>query len=389
MKSTNIRLLLVFCIAILMVGNLAAKDKPSFDIDWYGYFKLDGAYDQNLTSNGNFVMWINQRTNDADDEQFNMTHRQSRFGFKAVGNGYHDVSVFGKLEFDLYGSGGTENKTLFLLRHAFFSIKKQGFELMAGQTWDLISPLNPSTLNYSVLWNCGNLGYRRPQVRFGYSSNPENNTVVSFAAGAFRTIGDDLISLSLSLDGENADSQDDGTDAGIPSVQGYLDVNHSWTEGGSVRLGASGLYGQLKAETDQGNSETYKSWAASGHLMLSIPGDHGISGEVFSGTNLGNYNGGIGLSSQIDGLDAIGGWVSAWAQVTPTVKFSIGGGMDDPDEASISSGRVKNTCFYGNIVFTIIPAAQIGLEVAQWQTDYKDADSAKNLRAQTSFILNF
>ena len=389
MKSTNIKFLLVFCAVLLIAGSLVAKDKPSFDLDWYGYFKLDGAYDQNLTSHGNFIMWVNQRTNDADDEQFNMTHKQTRFGFKAVGNNYHDIDVMGNLEVDLYGSGGTENKALLNLRHAYFSIKKQGLQLLAGQTWDLIAPLNPSTLNYSVLWNCGNLGFRRPQIRFGYSSNPGNPTVVSFAAGAFRTIGDDLISLSLSLDGESPDSQDDGTDAGIPSVQGYLDIKHTWTKGGSVRFGASGLYGQLKAETDQGNSETYKSWGGVGHLMVNLPGGYGFSGEVFTGTNLGKYNGGIGLNSQVDGLDAFGGWVSAWAQVAPTVKFSVGGGVDDPDEEKISSGRTKNTCFYGNIVFTVVPGANVGVEVAQWQTDYKDQDSAKNLRAQTSFILSF
>ena len=36
---------------------------------------------------------------------------------------------------------------------------------MAGQTWDVISPLNPGMLMYSVGWEAGNIGYRRAQLR--------------------------------------------------------------------------------------------------------------------------------------------------------------------------------------------------------------------------------
>ena len=36
---------------------------------------------------------------------------------------------------------------------------------MAGQNWDLMSPLLPSTVNYSVGWAGGNIGFRRMQLR--------------------------------------------------------------------------------------------------------------------------------------------------------------------------------------------------------------------------------
>ena len=52
-----------------------------------------------------------------------------------------------------------------LLRHAYAEVKDDDFRLLAGQTWDVISPLFPSMLMYSVGWDAGDIGYRRAQVR--------------------------------------------------------------------------------------------------------------------------------------------------------------------------------------------------------------------------------
>ncbi|MCP4567124.1 MAG: hypothetical protein GY841_06050 [FCB group bacterium] len=83
---------------------------------------------------------------------------------------------------------------------------------------------------------------------------PNEKTTMTFASGFFRTIGTDLTpTFSLAVD-EVKDGEDDGTDAGIPSIQGLWEVNHSWTKNGYVRAGVSGLWGQLIAETTVGNS---------------------------------------------------------------------------------------------------------------------------------------
>jgi len=392
MRKVTLIAMLALC-ALFVVGAVAQADnKPAFNVDWYGYFKLDGAYDQNLTSHGNFVMWVEPRTYSSDDEQFNMTANQTRLGVKLNGQGYDDVKVNGNIEFDLYANvagGVDQNKAMLQLRHAYFSVEKNNFKLTAGQTWDMVSPLNPATLNYAVLWGCGNIGYRRPQVSMWYKMQPGSQTSVDIGGGFFRTIGTDLTpSFTLSL-GETTDGPDDGTDNAIPTFQGIVDVKHNWTENGWFRAGVSGMWGQMKAETNLGGSEKYESWVASGHLMISFPQGYGFSGEVFSGTNLAKYNGGILQASTIDGVDAQGGWVSAWAKVAPKFKLGAGYGLDDPKDEDISAGRAKNTCYYGNIIYSFIPQASVGLEVSQWETEYVGAESAKNLRAQTSFILNF
>jgi hypothetical protein len=387
-------IILTAVFAVTAIGSIQAAEKPSFDFKWYGFVKLDGAYDQNPTSHGNFVMWVpTPAYADKNDQQFNMTANETRFGFNAVGNNYGNVKVSAKVEFDLYASISNvtiaENKAMLQLRHAYFNVESGRFGLTAGQTWDLISPLNPSTLNYAVLWGCGNIGYRRPQVTLWYNAKPNETTAFSWGTGFFRTIGNDLTPTFTLATGETADGPDDGTDAAIPSFQSAIDIQHKLASGGSVRAGVSGLWGQLKAETNFGNSEKYESWGANFHLYFAPNPNYGFSGEVWTGSNLGSYFGGALRSSEIEGLSASGGWLSMWVKANKKVQLSAGYGLDDPDDEDIASGRTKNSCVYGNIRYTIVPQVTLGFELSNWETDYKNADSADNLRAQTSFILNF
>jgi len=380
---------IVFILLFVIAAPLMAGDNPSINLDWYGYVKLDASYDQNVTSHGNFAMWVLQRQGDEDDAQFNMTHKQTRLGLNARGEGYENVNVGGKLEFDLYGAGGAENKAELLLRHAYLSVQTGQFELLAGQSWDLISPLNPSTLNYPVMWGCGNFGYRRPQVRFTYTTQPNDETSIRFAGGFFRTIGDDL-TPTFSLATEVADGSDDGTDAAIPSVQAIVDVNHKFASGASVRTGVSGLYGELKAEGTLGTNEKYHNRAVVGHLAVNFASGFGFAGEAFSGSNLGSYLGGIGNSSSFSGVRTRGGWAYGWIKAHSKVKVAAGYGVDDPDDDDLSTGnRSRNQSIFGNVQVTPVPLFTVGLELSRWETDYIDGETARSFRAQTSFQLNF
>lgn len=382
--------LMVGCFVLVAALSALGGEKPSIGMDWYGYVRANASYDQNLTSHGDFVMWVKPHETGTDDPQFNMTHRATRFGFNATSKDLEQVKLGGNLEVDLFGNAGTDNKATFLLRHAYFTVSKGSWKLLAGQSWDLIAPLNPSTLNYTVLWGAGNIQYRRPQISAFYTASVSTNTSVEIAGGVFRTIGNDLTPTFSLATGEAADGIDDGTDAAVPSVQGRLDISSKSASGASIRLGASGLYGQLDAETNFGNSETYKSWAACGHLAVSFTKNAGILGEVFTGTNLGSYFGGIVNNSRIDGVRANGGWASAWVSPTSIVKLSAGMGMDDPNDDDIFSGdRSKNTAIFGNLTVTPVTFFSVGFEVSQWETEYLNSDAAKDLRMETALTMNF
>jgi hypothetical protein len=108
---------------------------------------------------------------------------------------------------------------------------------------------------------------------------------------------------------------------------------------------------------------------------------------------MGSYFGGVLNSSTIDGVETKGGWASAWVKASPQVKLSAGFGMDDPTDDDIGNSRSKNTAYFGNIQYSLVSNLVIGFEVSQWQTEYYDGVSEHttydNLRAQTSFIMNF
>lgn len=376
-------------IALVLLATGVSAEGPQFNLDWYGYLKLDASRDQNPT-NGHYALWVLPQTDD-ENEQFNMTHKQSRMGMKISADSYQGFDLAGKVEFDLYGNGADiESKTEISLRHAFFTLQTDGFQLLAGQTWDIISPMNPKTLNYNPLWACGNTGHRRPQLRLSYVTEPSTSSQFTIAAGFFRTLGWDL-STTLSLaTGENAnDAIDDGTDAGIPSVQGGIDYQHRFGSGASLRLGAAGLWDQLKAEGSQGTSETYQSQGVFGHFALSLP-NAGILGEVYTGQNLGKYYGAIANGSSLEGVDSKGGWGQVWFQVHPQVRLNATAGTDDvSDEDVIINNRTRNQAIMGSVLYSPVDPVTIGLEVSQWETEYQDTAAVKNLRLQSSFVLNF
>ena len=388
------KLLLGFMCGLLLGGSAAqADEKPGIDLKLYGFLKLDGSFDQNPTSHGNFVMWVPQQTTGSNDQQFSMTANETRLGLDLKGKNYQNYAVSGKIEVDLFASlsGVTvaENKSMLQLRHAYFSLERAHWKLIAGQTWDIIAPLNPATLNYSVLWGGGNIGYRRPQISLWYSHPAGAGANFNFGAGVFRTIGSDLTPTLTLATGETSDGTDDGTDAAIPSVQGIVEFKRANDQGRVYRVGVSGLYGKLTAETNQGNSQDYSSWAVVGHAQFSPSPNAGILAEAFRGSNLSSYLGSILLSSRTSGLKSTGFWSSAWLNLSPVVKLSVGYSIEDPSDNDVASGRSKNSSVFGNVRYTVVPQATIALELSHWQTDYKGADTAKNLRAQTSFILNF
>ncbi len=136
-KSVTFALTLLV-LFVITFGAVTAGDKPGFEVKWYGYFKLDGAYDQNPTSNGNYVVYVPSKVIEGNDHQFNMTANETRFGFNATGVNYSNVKVDGKLEVDLYASLSNttiaENKPMLQLRHAFFNVQWNRFQLVAGQS---------------------------------------------------------------------------------------------------------------------------------------------------------------------------------------------------------------------------------------------------------------
>jgi len=382
---------LLLAAVLLLATGLQASEGPSFNVDWYGQIQLDATRDQNPTS-GNYAVYVLQQETDVDRKRLSITHRQSRLGLAAVGSGYGQFDINANLEFDFYGSGnGVDERATLRLRHAYFTVARSGFSLLAGQSYDLVSPLRPSMLNASPMCQGGDLGYYRPQVTLSYTGHPNHQTDVTFSTGLFRVDAFDLeTEVSLAAEAVSTDGVTDGVANGVPAFQGQIDLKHNFVSGGEFRGGFSTQFSRMRAQDSNGTYRDYESHAIAAHLYLEMANGFGISGEAYSGYNLGTYNGNIGLSDTFEGLGSTGGWTSAWYRLSPKFKLGTGVGLDNPEDKNLDAGtRSQNQVMFGNIQYSPVAPVTMGLELSQYKTDYIGSETAKNIRVQSSFALRF
>jgi hypothetical protein len=368
MKTFKIITLILVTLSLSGLG-LFAGDKVSANP--YGYVKLDAIYDTGLGHPGNYIFWAKNPGN--SDGAFHLTANQTRVGLNLEGISFGNFKVTGKIEIDFHG-GNAENKAYNFMRHAFLKVSNGSFSIIAGQTSDIISPLVPSTLNYTVAWAAGNIGYRRPQLAFKQEFKKGKN-VFTIHAGITRTIAGDL----------NGDGIEDGVAAGFPTVQGRVGAKFG-IGSGSLQVGFSGHYGKSKGLVE------YDSSSINFDFLLVVK-KFKLIAEYFSGKNLGAYLGGIIQNINVatnEEINAKGFFVNAVAALCKKVDVSVGYGMDDPDDANLWTGnRSKNTTLFGNFVIKLSPSLKVGLEISNWVTDYLFLEQQKTLRFQHSWIFSF
>lgn len=383
---------------LAMVQKQTSKKKPvwsNLDIQLYGYLKLDASYDTSRTSPGNYVKWVDSETTGNNDNEFNMTARQTRLGMRITGPEKDGIKTSGRVEIDFY-EGGAENKPRIMMRHVYLKIDwpEDQFNIIAGQTSDVISPLNPSTLNYSVLWWTGNIGYRRPQIRLTKTFSLTSDVDLKLEGAIARTIGDDELVTT-------ADAKS-GEDAGFPSLQGRVSLKFPWLGYKPTTVGFSGHWGKEEYDNTAttATSEEFETWSVNFDLTQPINKWLTIKGEFFNGENLDAYLGGIGqgvrsttsadITTYHEAIRSKGGWLAASLGPWQKWRFNLGAGLDDVDNGNVNvADRTQNSSVFANAIYSINKNTEIGFEISQWHTERKGQSDADNLRAQTSFIYKF
>jgi len=330
-KQLIISLVWIAFFAGVMVTQSWANSNVSseYDSKLYGYLHLSMSYDAHYMHNGNMAFWVlpeGDTTN--NDNELNITANQTRLGYALTGPEVAGALSKGKIEVDFYGAGGTENKPMIRVRHAFMEIIwPNGFSLLAGQTWDLMMSQFPTTVNFPINWYAGNIGYRRPQLRLAKVLNMDDHSKLVSKLALARTIGH----------ANTFSPGDTGEDSGLPTVQ--TSIRYSTK---AFEIGLSGHFGQEEYDTAaDGARDLYNSW--SGRLDINIPMDSfGFKASVWTGTNMDTYLGGIGQGINVVEkwtIDAKGGW--AMIKAGP---INIGGGIDVAKVDQLASGdKQQNT----------------------------------------------
>ncbi len=365
----------------------ALKLPAGWSIQPYGYFKFDMSYDDSAVrgDDGDYVIWVEpeNKTTRADDA-VSFTARQSRFGMKVFAPDIGDVKVMGRLEIGFYNPEfATENKGTPMLRHAYGQLTGPDWSLIFGQTSDLISPLVPSTLNYTVGWFAGNPGYRSPQLRITKWWTCPDDCKLKVEAALSRQIR------------QNADGgiSADGQDASGPT--GLARVSYSLPMAGKrLEAGVSGHWGTEEIDWDgRGDDDEVHTWSVNADLVVPLSDVLEFKGEVFLAENFDAYFGGIGQgvnTATHDEIETVGGWIQLGYKPNTKWAFYAGTGIDNPRDGDLEPGARSSNCFvFGNANYFFTKYLSTGVEISYWNTSYKDGDRGDDFRVQHSWKLSF
>jgi len=355
-------------------------DVVGLDVRPYGRISFDAAWDSARVESGNYASWVaSPSIAGVDDSQFSISANASRVGLRVSAPALESVDLSALVEMDFFGGGG-ENTPNARLRRAEMRIgwPRLDLEIVAGQTWDLVHPLNPAQLNYMVGWFSGNIGYRRPQIQIhkGFALGARSH--LSLAAGVSRTLGDPIFPVDV------------GSDSGAPTGQARVALSVAGLASGPLVVGASGHVGDQECDSLGTDVIT---WSAGVDASLPLHERVLLQGELWGGQAVCRYLGGIGQGINPDlrrGIRARGGWVALHVEPAPAWEINLGTGVDDPRDADLGAGqRSRNASAWANAGRSFFGGVlQVGLELMWMRTRYVGIESgaAWRLQAQTRLV---
>ncbi|MEX2534027.1 MAG: transglutaminase domain-containing protein [Trueperaceae bacterium] len=345
----------------------------------YGQLRSDLIYDTQMPNpNSQSPFWINSPDmTGGESNRFTLHPRLTRIGlnFAAPESAMPGWVVTGQIEIDFQG-GGSESRETPRARHLFFKLARGQGSWLIGQTWDLVSPLIPSQNDDSLMWNAGNLGDRRPQIRYtGGSANSK------FAVA---------LGLTGAIDAKDldADGVRDGEDAGMPNVQ----ARFGW-RGPNSEIGIWGLNAWEKTATAVGGETDFTASVLGADFLVNLGGGIDVKGELWTGSNLSDFRGGVGQGVNTttgDEVQSSGGWAEFGMNVSGNHRLALGYTVDDPRDSDIAvGGRTKNSAFYVHNKWTVGQGLEFGLNVLLWNTEFNGASTGRDTRFNLFFARKF
>lgn len=359
-------------------------------LTFYGTLRMDGYYGTGRFNHTQFTYYANSPdaavspgTND-NHNWIDFTPRLTRFGLKVDRDSlpfWNAAKLNGVFEFDFQNRATSEvsgleseSRELPRLRHAYIKLTAGGFSFLAGQTWDLISPLWPVVNADGMMWNSGNLGDRRPQFRLGYDI-PIDDAAFTTAVAVARTGAIDRKNLDT-----GGDTMRDGDASGRPMLQGRIGLARLLEK--RVDLGVWGHYGWERTEAPIGGHSEFHTGSVGGDLRIKIIDELTFSGEIWYGKNLSDVRGGIDQGINVTRGNEIasrGGWAELVAQLADPYQVAAGVGVDDPRDSSLSTAqqRSHNIAPYLWNKVDFGGGFAIGAEAIFWATDYLNVETGR------------
>ena len=358
-------------------GNGLSWKKGDFSIVPYGVLWSDMFYSTSRQFPRPFVLFIESEETQGEDA-FELETRYTRFGIDLTGptiNAFGGFRSGGKVEVDFLGGFVTENQPDTRLRHAYWEAKNEDYRFLVGQYWDLTSPLLPNTVNFSVNWGAGNIGFRRAQFRAERFVHLADNFLWTLQAAAATEVIQDF----------GAAEEIDRESPNWPMFQSRTAITLGDRRRRPITLGLSGHIGETGFDFLTGHPANpslgpeddarFETWSFNVDFTVPFTDRLGVHGEFFSGANLSPLLGGIvqGVCPCLRvPIESTGGWVEIWYHLTPHVHSHFGFGIDDPKNEDILVGRNYNRVVYANMLLDVTENLVTGLEVSSWKTNYSN-----------------
>lgn len=350
--------------------------KGKFTFTPYGFIQTNVIYETNPSTRTDYILFVNRQTH-GDRPQFGIDAKSTRLGMIVGGPNTRFLGqcfkTAGQVEINFQGQFQHYHKPGVLFRRGFIEIANSDWRFLAGQEWDVISPLNPSTLNYAVCYLAGNLNYRRPQVRVERMLNHSSRlqTKIQFS-----------INHSIAIDGDTSTTDDVvDYDSKWPILEGRV----GWTIGqrkgmyaSPIVVGISGHIGKENYDFDFPVNPEYNvdrlSWSGNFDAVVPITSNLRVRAECFVGENLSMFFGGInqGINRTTGNtIRSVGGWAELEYKLNRRLRSNLGYSTDDPLNQDLEAGyRSRNQSIYLNAIYNLNKDFEIGMEVSQWQTGY-------------------
>lgn len=334
----------------------------------YGMLRLDMDIDTQRPNSPQTPLFITSSAS-GKGGSFAMHPRLTRFGVDLTGprlNALGNAELSGKLETD-FENGGSESRQIIRIRHAYLKSAWKDVSLLAGQTWDVFSPLFPTVNNDTLMWTAGNLGDRRPQLRAAYEPK----------AGKGRWSIASAIGLTGAVDGLDLDNNGytDGVQSMRPNVQSRLGYSRPlWVPSQSFSLGGSMFYGWLEVARPIGGATVLPAQGYNADVSLPLASFLAFRGEGWWGRNMSDFRGGAGqgiTSATGRIIRGRGGWGEFKLRINRYWSVAPGFTTDHPVKADLAAGsRTRNRAFYAGNRFTPGGKIEIGMDYLRWRTDY-------------------
>ncbi len=356
----------------------AKEPEKKLELKFYGFIKGDMFYsDAGVTSFGSSSLSAPQMANGAEQSALGFTAQHTRLGLR--GTVGETIKTGGLIEIDFFANAFDANAKP-RIRLGYASVAKGGFEVRAGQQWDLYSPNNATTNNTNAnLWYAGNKGFRRAQIQLSYKlPNKDFSPMIQLSAGETSReeagLGKDNLSAAPMLQGRLSATLKGKYVAGLSFVQGqYLEKKGTTVGSGSLI-----------------QDFTFNTTGFGVDFTLPVHRYLSLTGEVNTGTNLnnanlfsiaGNHYYSIGENGKVTEYDrkSLGYWVNATSKITAWLHVTAGYGTDTDQSETFKVGfNEKNTTIFGNLTFPVKHGFSAAVEIQNFLTTQITGVDASN-----------